>query len=120
VGHSLADEAFVLGFTMGNDDQTNRFHRYLFKLISSTLYPKKYRFSWKDFRAFDAGFLYGRSLKFRNLNQLDFRAYQHYTVTQVCQQLGISKTDEVDLLQSLDIFHYLLPTNQGESYSCHS
>lgn len=90
-GHSLADEAFVLGFTMGNATQTNWLHQLLFKFTSSTVYPKKYRFSWKDLRFFDAGFIYGRSIQVRNLNQLDFSAYQNHTVSQVRQQLGMSK-----------------------------
>jgi len=92
---SLAEEAFVIGFTMGNDQRTSWFHKLLFKVISSTLYPRKYRFSWKDFRSFDAGFLYGRSLPFQNLNQIDFRAYQHQTVTQVRQRFGISKAKQL-------------------------
>lgn len=102
-GHSPADEAFVLGFTMGNDTQTNWLHQLLFKLCSSTVYPKKYRFSWKDFRFFDAGFIYGRSIQVRNLNRMDLRVYQNRTVSQVREQLGISKVSEVELLQSLGI-----------------
>ncbi|BAU12406.1 hypothetical protein LEP3755_29350 [Leptolyngbya sp. NIES-3755] len=89
--HSLADEAFIIGFTMGNDTRTNRLHQLIYKLVSSTLYPKKYRFSWNDFQAFDAGFAYGRSLQVSNLNQLDFSAYKNHPVSQVRQQLGVSK-----------------------------
>lgn len=88
-GHSLADEAFVKGFTMGNDSQTHWLHALLYKLISSSVYPKKYRFSWKDFQSFDEGFIYGRSLQVRNLNRLGLKAYQNHTVSQVRQLLGI-------------------------------
>ncbi len=87
--HTATDEAFVLGFTMGNDDQIHWLHQLLFKLISSSLYPKKYRFSWKDFQSFDAGFVYGRSIQLKNLNQIDFRVYQNSTVAQVKQLLGL-------------------------------
>lgn len=97
-GHSLADEAFVIGFTMGNDPQTNWLHQRVFKLVSSTVYPKQYRFSWKDFQFFDAGFVYGRSLQTKNLNQIDFSAYQSHTVSQVRQQFGICKANEVTRL----------------------
>lgn len=99
-GHSPADEAFVLGFTLGNNTRTSWLHKLLFKLISVTLYPKKYRFSWQDLHFFDAGFVYGRSLQARNLNQLDFSAYQHHPVSQVRKQLGISKANEIERLQS--------------------
>jgi hypothetical protein len=88
-GHSLTDEAFVKGFTMGNDTRTNWLHQFLFKLISSTVYPKKYRFLWKHFQAFDAGFLYSRSILIKNLNQIDFRVYRSYVVSQVRQQFGV-------------------------------
>ncbi|MBW4521408.1 MAG: hypothetical protein KME16_17130 [Scytolyngbya sp. HA4215-MV1] len=104
-GHSLAEEAFVIGFTMGNDLQTNWFHQLLFKLISSSLYPKKYRFSWKDFRSFDVGFFYGRSMQFSNLNRIDFSAYQNYTVSQVKRQFGISKENETELLKSFNSYY---------------
>ncbi|MBD2088836.1 hypothetical protein H6F67_03075 [Microcoleus sp. FACHB-1515] len=89
-GHSLADEAFVKGFTMGSDTRTHWLHQLLFKLISSTLYPKKYRFSWSDFHCFDAGLAYGRSLQVRDLNRFDFSANRNFTISQVRQQFGIS------------------------------
>jgi hypothetical protein len=82
-GHSLADEAFVLGFTMGNDTQATWFHQLLFKFLGSTVYPKKYHFPWKDFQFFDAGFIYGRSIQIRNLNRVGFRAYQNQTIAHV-------------------------------------
>lgn len=97
-GHSLADEAFVRGFTIGNSTQTNRLHQLLFKFVSSTVYPKKYRFSWKDFQHFDTGFIYGRPIPVRDLNQLDFRAYENRTVSQMRQQLGVSKVTETEVL----------------------
>lgn len=87
--HTLPVEAFVLGFTMGNDDRTRRIHQLVFKFVASTFYPRKYRFAWKHFRCFDEGFIYGRSLAFRNLNRLDFTTYQHQTVAQLRQQFGL-------------------------------
>lgn len=97
-GHSLPDEAFIRGFTMGNSTPTNRLHQLLFKFISSTIYPKKYRFSWKHFQHFDTGFIYGRSMPVKDLNQLDFSAYQNHTVSQMRQQLGVSKVTETEVL----------------------
>jgi hypothetical protein len=99
-GHSPPDEAFILGFTMGNDLKTTWLHQFLYKFAASIVYPKKYRFSWKDFQFFDAGFVYGRSIPRKNLNQLDFSAYQNHTVSQVRQQLAIFKASEIELLQS--------------------
>ena len=60
-GQSNDDEAFVIGFTMGNDDRTKSWEAKLFKFISRWLYPKSERFTKKQLKIFDSGFKYGRS-----------------------------------------------------------
>ena len=55
------DEAFVIGFTMGNDDRTKSWESKLFKFISRWLYPKPERFTKKQLKIFDSGFKYGQS-----------------------------------------------------------
>jgi hypothetical protein len=90
-GFSLDDEAFVIGFTMGNDKQTNRLHLALFKLCSWLLYPKPYRFSWAHFKSFDRGVGCGRSVRSKNLNRFDFKVYEHKSLDQLRQLLGIDQ-----------------------------
>ncbi|MCU0567118.1 MAG: hypothetical protein MUF49_11035 [Oculatellaceae cyanobacterium Prado106] len=90
--HDLPEEAFVLGFTLGNDEQASPLHSLLYKLLSSTLYPPQYRFSWKDFHFFDAGFRYGRSHPLKNLNRLDFTPHLHKTILELRQSLGFSQS----------------------------
>ena len=60
-GQANDDEAFVIGFTMGNDDRTKSWEEKLFKFISRWLYPKSERFTKKQLKTFDSGFKYGRS-----------------------------------------------------------
>ena len=60
-GQANDDEAFVIGFTMGNDDRTKSWESKLFKFISRWLYPKGERFTKKQIKIFDSGFKYGRS-----------------------------------------------------------
>ena len=60
-GQTNDDEAFVIGFTMGNDDRTKNWEVKLFKFISSKLYPKKERFTQEQLKIFDRGFKYGQS-----------------------------------------------------------
>ena len=60
-GQANDDEAFVIGFTMGNDDRTKSWESKLFKFISRWLYPKGERFTKKQLKIFDSGFKYGRS-----------------------------------------------------------
>ena len=89
LGISLFDEAFVVGFTMGSDLKTNRFHLAVFKFLSNLLYPQPYKFERQHFKLFDLGFNYGRKLKVKNLNQLDFKVYEHQTVGELRKLLGI-------------------------------
>ena len=60
-GQANNDEAFVFGFTMGNDDRTKSWESKLFKFISRWLYSKSERFTKKQLKIFDSGFKYGRS-----------------------------------------------------------
>lgn len=90
-GFSLEDEAFVIGFTMGNDEHTNRLHLAIIKLCSWLLYPKPYRFSRAHFRFFHQGVLYGRNIGLKNLNQFDFRAHEHKPLRELRRLLGISQ-----------------------------
>jgi len=60
-GQANDDEAFVIGFTMGNDDRTKSWGSKLFKFISRWLYSKSERFTKKQLKIFDSGFKYGRS-----------------------------------------------------------
>ena len=88
-GISLLDEAFVVGFTMGSDLKTNRFHLAVFKFLSNLLYPKQYKFSHQQFNLLEKAFEYGRKLKVKNINQIDFKAYENKTVEEMRKLLGI-------------------------------
>ena len=43
-GLKLQDEAFVIGYTMGNDKRAKEWHRRFFKLAAQRFYPKPYNF----------------------------------------------------------------------------
>ena len=88
-GISLFDEAFVVGFTMGSDLKTNRFHLAVFKFLSNLLYPQPYKFNRQQFKLFKIAFNYARKLKAKNLNQIDFKAYENQTVEELRKLLGI-------------------------------
>ncbi len=86
-----SDEAFVIGFTMGNDPNTKPWHLKVFKFLSLYLYPHPYRFTHQDFYAFGLGFKYGRSLKAR-FNQIDFAQYKNVKIALLRQVLGIDES----------------------------
>ena len=60
-GQANDDEAFVIGFTMGNDDRTKSWEAKLYKFISRWLYPKVEQFTKNQLKIFDSGFKYGQS-----------------------------------------------------------
>ena len=60
-GQTIDDEAFVIGFTMGNDDRTKLWEVKLFKFIAHWLYPKNDRFTKNHLKIYDEGFEYGQS-----------------------------------------------------------
>ncbi|MEO1430925.1 MAG: hypothetical protein AAFS12_00875 [Cyanobacteria bacterium J06632_19] len=86
---SLDDEAFVVGFTMGNDLQTNWLHIVLFKFISNKFYPVSFRFNLQHLAVFDLGYLYGRKVATKNINKIDFQAYKYTSIAEIRKQLGI-------------------------------
>lgn len=86
---SLYDEAFVVGFTMGNDTQTTWLHLAILKFFSSRFYPLKYRFGREHLKVFDLGVAYGKAIKVKNLNTIDFRNCQTLPIEVIRNQLGI-------------------------------
>ncbi len=88
----MHDEAFVVGFTMGNNEQTRWIHLAILKFFSSRFYPPKYRFNREHLKVLDLGVAHGRAMKVRNLNQLDFNCYQTQSIEVVRHQLGIDST----------------------------
>ncbi|ACK72717.1 hypothetical protein PCC7424_4351 [Gloeothece citriformis PCC 7424] len=99
LGVSLADEALILGLTMGNDTNTKEWQVKLFKFISSYLYPKKFRFRPEDFYLFDLGLKLGRQLPVKNLNKIDFTLYEKVTIAELRNWFGI---DNILPLLNLD------------------
>lgn len=85
----LFGEGYVIGFCMGSDRDTKWFHILIYKILSSYIYPKEYKFSLPHFVEFDAGFNYARNLEKKNLNQFDFLGFAEYDVNEVRKLLGI-------------------------------
>ena len=106
-----ADEAFVIGFTMGNDPKTNGVHLWIFKLFARFLYPAKYRFTLAELQMFDRGAAWGRQLTTRNVHQFDFHTVLDTTVARVRSQLGINM-DELEEFIEAD----LSPSCEDEAF----
>lgn len=96
-GKTIQDEAFVVGFTMGNASQTTWLDVLIFKVVSRFLYPASYRFDRACLKVFDIGFWYGRRSKVKNLNQLDFTVYYSTSVDDFRRSLGITPQELRDI-----------------------
>jgi hypothetical protein len=97
IGTSPENEAFILGFSMGNDDQTKRWHVCLFKFLAYFIYPSKYRFNRQHLKIFDLGFKYGKSAKFRNLNQIEFDRFYDLTIKELRELFDLDYLDNLYL-----------------------
>jgi hypothetical protein len=86
-GFTSSDEAFIVGFTMGNDTRTAWFHLLIFKVIGLFLYPPKYRISYTDLEVFDRGVEFGRSMKMKNLNQICWNRWNHKTLSEIGMEI---------------------------------
>ncbi|GAX38667.1 hypothetical protein [Nodularia sp. NIES-3585] len=104
-GFSLEDESFIIGFTMGNDIKTKPIHCLIFKLISKNFYPPNFRFTEKHLQSFDLGFLYGRKVKIKNINNLDFSIHEDTTIAEIRKKLGI-EMDNLILISKLETLLY--------------
>jgi len=102
-GISPQDEAFVIGFTMGNDLNTNRMHLFIYKFFASFIYPYPYNFSKLDLINFDLGFIYGRKIKIKQINEINFENYHNETINYLRNYFGIS-ADEIQLIRRIEIW----------------
>jgi hypothetical protein len=102
---SCKSEAFVVGFTMGNDVGTNRVLGSLFKLVARFLYPRKYRFSALDVRYFEKGLSFGQDVPRKNLNGCIFEDFQEDTLKDIRSDLGIDLKKLRQLLDCLNNTH---------------
>ncbi|AUB41147.1 hypothetical protein COO91_07192 [Nostoc flagelliforme CCNUN1] len=92
-GISPQDEAFVIGFTMGNDLKTNQLHLFIYKLFVKFIYPYPYKFSSLDLINFNLGFIYGRNIRIKQINEINFEIYQDEPIGNLRNIFGINPDD---------------------------
>jgi hypothetical protein len=71
----MHDEAFLIGFTMGNSQRINYCYKEAYKFISHHLYPKVYGLRRKELMIFDRGYQYGASIDQVSLDRVDFNDF---------------------------------------------
>jgi hypothetical protein len=89
-GLLVEDEAFVIGYTMGTSKTIGFFQKFLYKMVSSTLYPEEYRFRRQDLPIYELGFVAGQRNKIE-LNNIPLENMQDRTLGDLRKSLGIDK-----------------------------
>ncbi len=98
------DEAFVIGYCMGNDEKTTLFDVWLFKFVSKYFYPESYKFNNQHLAIFDLGFDYGRSRKFKNITLVDFSEVDHYSkISTIRKSFDIYDNDLEELNRKIEL-----------------
>jgi hypothetical protein len=100
-GFRSRDEAYVVGFTMGNDTSTNSFHLLIFKVAAYYLYPHKYRLTYSELKIFDLGVRQGRRAKIENINQIDWLRWKHHKLRDIRLELGLNSKSRI--VESTDL-----------------
>jgi hypothetical protein len=88
-GFAASNEAFVVGFTMGNDLRTNWLHLLIFRIAAFFLYPPKYRLTWAELTIFDRGVALGRQAQVKNLNRLNLAQWHGKTLAAIRAEIGL-------------------------------
>ena len=108
-GYTIADEAFVIGFTMGTTDKVSTLEAWLYCKAACHLYPKAYRFKPDHARIFRDAVAAGYISACHPLDTFNFEDVLDLSLREIRQILGL----EIDLLQACyqieaKRFHHLL------------
>ncbi|MES2823998.1 MAG: hypothetical protein V4732_10390 [Pseudomonadota bacterium] len=91
-----ADEAFVIGFTMGSTNRVTTTEEKIYSFFAKYLYPKHYRFDDETLEVFRDAVRLGYVSDCTRLDQVDYTALYGLTIEEARAKIGI----ETDLLQA--------------------
>ncbi len=89
-GFTASNEAYVVGFAMGNDIRTNIIHIFIFRFAAQFLYPSLYRLSPGDFSMFRQGFELGKKMRIKNLNRILCQEWRTKTLQDIREEVGLT------------------------------
>ena len=99
VGRGLLkqDEAFVIGYTMGNAKRLKYWHINLYKYYATYIFPKEYRFGKVQLIAFDLGLTYGMTRRTKDIHKVDLTEYKDKSMSELRAKYDIN----LDILKKL-------------------
>jgi hypothetical protein len=92
-GFTSKNEAYVVGFTMGNDVRVNSLHLLVFKFVARVLYPQKYRLDASELEYFERGFAIGQKIRVKNLNKFEFSQWRSRTLQDIRAEIGLDSSE---------------------------
>lgn len=84
------DEAFVIGYTMGNAIKLKNWQISMYKYYASHIFPKIYRFGERELIAFDMGIVYGKTRRTKNIHKINFDSYKNQTLGEIRAKFDIN------------------------------
>lgn len=85
----MQDEAFVIGYTMGNDEKVKDWELKFYKAATKLLYPKKYSFNDITSKVFDLGVKFGKENGIKNIHNFPFEEHHRKSIAELRNLLGI-------------------------------
>jgi hypothetical protein len=87
------DEAFVIGYTMGNARRARKWHMRLFRALARYAYPGIYRMARTDLVAYEIGIRLGRQAGRRDIHLFPFETHATTPLGLLRRQLAIEKDE---------------------------
>lgn len=95
-GLMAADEAFVIGFTMGSTNRVTTTEEKLYSFFAKYLFPKPYKFDDESLEVFRDAVKLGYISDCERLDKVDYASLYGLTIAEAREKIGI----ETDLLQA--------------------
>ncbi len=95
-GLQAADEAFVIGFTMGSTNRVTTTEERLYSFFAKYLFPKPYKFDDEALQVFRDAVKLGYISDCQRLDKVDYASLYGLSIAQAREKIGI----ETDLLQA--------------------
>ncbi|MCE9600472.1 MAG: hypothetical protein K8S54_21115 [Spirochaetia bacterium] len=85
------DEAFVIGFTMGNTKQLGFWEGTFFRIVSRYFYPKEYRFNREEIRILKLAIQFGLHCSASKIHEVNFQSLLYDKLGDIRARLKIDK-----------------------------
>ena len=74
------DEAFVIGYTMGSTRQYGHLAKIIYKIVSTKIYPEKYRFTEREINILNYAANIGKETSSVSIADLEYSDIQNWTI----------------------------------------